>query len=127
MNTRAVNAAAGVITAALQQGRQTPAGIAIALDSAQLLQSPETAAELARLRAEREKYVLVPKWEYELMERQRERAAHAEARLAEYERPADEDPIAYALTSKADAAADRLTRLFAPTQVLRAELDGERP
>ncbi len=32
------------------------------------------------------------------------RVAEMEARLAEYERPADEDPIAYTLTEKADAA-----------------------
>ncbi|MFI9340020.1 hypothetical protein ACIG0D_01890 [Streptomyces sp. NPDC052773] len=35
----------------------------------------------------------------------RARVAELEARLAEYERPADEDPIAYALTGKAEAAA----------------------
>lgn len=51
MNTRRVNTAAGVINAALTQNR-TAAGIALALESAQLLQSPETAAELARLHAE---------------------------------------------------------------------------
>ena len=51
MNTRLVNAAAGVILAAQERDR-TPAGIALALESAQLLMSPETAAELERLRAE---------------------------------------------------------------------------
>ncbi|MFE2073661.1 hypothetical protein [Streptomyces misionensis] len=51
MNTGSVNAAAGVIHAAQQQGR-TAAGIAMALESAQLLQSPETADELERLRLE---------------------------------------------------------------------------
>ncbi|MFH8336901.1 hypothetical protein [Streptomyces sp. AM6-12] len=51
MNTRAVNAAAGVVQAALEQGR-TAAGVALALESAQLLQSPEHAAELERLRLE---------------------------------------------------------------------------
>ncbi|MFI1562137.1 hypothetical protein ACH4ZX_03585 [Streptomyces sp. NPDC020490] len=50
MNTQLVNSAAGVILAALQQNR-TAAGIALALDSAQLLQSPEAAAGLDRLRA----------------------------------------------------------------------------
>ncbi|NUP19229.1 MAG: hypothetical protein HOZ81_24680 [Streptomyces sp.] len=45
MNTRRVNTAADVILAALTQNR-TAAGIAMALESAQLLMSPETAAEL---------------------------------------------------------------------------------
>jgi folate-dependent tRNA-U54 methylase TrmFO/GidA len=48
MNTRLVNTAAGVIMAALTQNR-TPAGIALALDSAQMLLTPEMTAELARL------------------------------------------------------------------------------
>lgn len=51
MNTKLVNSAAGVINAALGQDR-TAAGIALALESAQLLMSPETAAELQRLRDE---------------------------------------------------------------------------
>lgn len=51
MNARSVNAAAGVVQAAWAQGRRTAAGIALALDSAQMLMSPETAAELERLRA----------------------------------------------------------------------------
>lgn len=51
MNAARVAAAAGVILAA-QQTRQTAAGIAMALESAQLLQSPETAAELVVLREE---------------------------------------------------------------------------
>lgn len=46
---------------------------------------PELLAELARVRAEREKYTLVPHWEYELMEQQRARAEKAEARVAELE------------------------------------------
>lgn len=51
MNTKRVNAAAGVIFAAQKNGHVTPAGWAMALESAQLLQSPETAAEMERLRA----------------------------------------------------------------------------
>ena len=74
MKTRAVNAAARVLAAAMEQGRQTPAGLAIALDSAGLLNSPEHAAEFERLRS-----------------------ALAGGRSA------DEDPIRYALTDKADA------------------------
>jgi len=53
MHTRAVNAAAGVLLAAMQQGRQTPTGLALALDAACLLNSPEHAAEDVALRAER--------------------------------------------------------------------------
>jgi hypothetical protein len=49
MNTKLVNSAAGVILAALTQNR-TAAGIAFALDSAQLLLTPEVTAELAELR-----------------------------------------------------------------------------
>ncbi|WP_199572669.1 hypothetical protein [Streptomyces murinus] len=55
MNTRSVNAAAGVIQAALERGR-TATGVAMALESAQLLQSPERAAEFERLKAERDEF-----------------------------------------------------------------------
>ena len=48
MNTKLVNSAAGVINAALGQDR-TAAGIALALESAQLLVAPGTVAELERL------------------------------------------------------------------------------
>lgn len=51
MNTKLVNSTAGVINAALTQNH-TAAGIALALESAGLLMGPDTAAELARLRAE---------------------------------------------------------------------------
>ncbi|MFG2722679.1 hypothetical protein ACGFW5_30935 [Streptomyces sp. NPDC048416] len=47
MNTRALNALAGVIAAALKQDR-TPMGIALAVESAGMLQSPETASRLMR-------------------------------------------------------------------------------
>lgn len=50
MNAKRVNAAAGVILAAQKQ-KNTAAGIAMALESAGLLQSPESAAELEQLRA----------------------------------------------------------------------------
>ncbi|WP_405695203.1 hypothetical protein OHA99_09245 [Streptomyces coelicoflavus] len=50
MHTRLVNTAADVISRAMQQGRTLPAALAVALDSAQLLQSPDTAAELEKLR-----------------------------------------------------------------------------
>lgn len=73
MNTRSINSAAGVINAALTQNR-TAAGIALALDSAGMLMTPETAAELASLRAQ----------------------------FAVSDHSVDEDPIAFALTDKAD-------------------------
>lgn len=50
MNTKLISAAAGVIHAA-EQRSTVPVSIAIALDAAGLLQSPESAAELAALRA----------------------------------------------------------------------------
>lgn len=46
MNTRAITSAAGVILAALQQNR-TATGIALSLEGAGLLMSPEAAADLA--------------------------------------------------------------------------------
>lgn len=49
MNAKRVNCAADVILAAITQNR-TAAGIAMALESAQLLMSPEIAAELEQLR-----------------------------------------------------------------------------
>lgn len=52
MNARALNALAGVICRAQESGKRTPMGIAIAVESAGLLMSPETAAELEKLRAE---------------------------------------------------------------------------
>lgn len=58
MNARSVNALAGVIHAAMRT-HQTAAGIAVAVEAAGLLMSPETAAELARLRAEQDEMVRV--------------------------------------------------------------------
>ncbi|MFE6488807.1 hypothetical protein ACFVGN_38565 [Streptomyces sp. NPDC057757] len=40
---------------------------------------------------------------------------------ADVNRPIDEEPIPFDLTPRAEAAADRLTALFAPTQALREE------
>ncbi len=147
MQTRAVNAAAGVLLAAMQQGRQTPTGLALALDAAQLLNSPEAAAEFEKLlrwhreaiaklvaRIERHRARLV-KAEADLLEMRGllspngeprripaeveihervapavewllNRVAELESRLAEYERPADEDPIRYTLTAAAEAIED---------------------
>lgn len=51
MNAKRVNAAADVISRAMKQGKTLPATWAAALESAQLLQSPETAAEAQQWRA----------------------------------------------------------------------------
>ncbi|MFF8997083.1 hypothetical protein ACF1GW_30885 [Streptomyces achromogenes] len=51
MNTMLVNTAADVIARAMDRGWTVPAALAVALESAQLLQSPEMAAELERLRS----------------------------------------------------------------------------
>lgn len=51
MNTKRVNAAAGVIHGSQVKGKRTAAGIAADLESACLLQSPETAAEQQALQA----------------------------------------------------------------------------
>ncbi len=51
MNVSMIRTAEQVLHAAMQRGTQTAAGLAYALESAQLLQSPETAAELTRLRS----------------------------------------------------------------------------
>ncbi|MGW2933985.1 hypothetical protein ACWDA7_19525 [Streptomyces sp. NPDC001156] len=83
--------ASGVIRAAWSQGRIAALSdqAAEALESAQLLMSPESAAELDQLRT---------------------RVAELEQQLAVTDRPVDEDPIAYALTDKAEAAAGRCGR-----------------
>jgi hypothetical protein len=100
MNCRAINAASGVILAAQQQGRLA-AGIALALDAAGLLNSPEHAAEVAAMR---------------------ERLAELDAERVET-RPVDEDPIGYALTPKAAVAMDVAPQV----RKLRALLAGQRP
>lgn len=161
MATRAVNAAAGVLHASMKRGRQIPTSLAIDLDSACLLNSPEAATELQRLRAEAPILRARVEGLEAQAERRRQRLAAAEAdlltmrgllspsgeprrvpaeveihervtpavewllsRVAELEqalaakdRPADEDPIAYALTEKADG----ITRRIAPTQALQLE------
>lgn len=50
MSARAVTAAARVMGAAMERGQTTPAQLAVALDSAQMLMSPGKAAELVALR-----------------------------------------------------------------------------
>jgi hypothetical protein len=52
VNTKRVNAAADVIARAMKDGRKFPAGVAVALESAQMLMSPEIATELEQLRTQ---------------------------------------------------------------------------
>ncbi|MEU6279788.1 hypothetical protein [Streptomyces sp. NPDC047028] len=101
---------------------------AFALESAQLLQSPETAAELEQLRKQVAELLVERHTTNEALSdaakqlrANRDQIAELEARLAEYERPVDEDPISFALTPGAEAAVDRLTRMLAPTQALRED------
>lgn len=54
MIARSVNQAADVIHRAQVAGKQTAIGLAIALESAQLLQSPEAAHAMAELEAQRD-------------------------------------------------------------------------
>ncbi|MEU0372387.1 hypothetical protein ABZ070_19375 [Streptomyces sp. NPDC006283] len=115
MRTRALNALAGVICAAQTQDR-TPMGIAFAIESAGLLNSPEHAAEVEQLRNDLTGACLA-RWEEEQDAKRarfaaklaRQRAAKLRTRIAELEaavgagstRTVDEDPIAYSLTPEA--------------------------
>ncbi|MFI9079174.1 hypothetical protein ACIGW8_22340 [Streptomyces sioyaensis] len=86
MNTRLINSTADLICRTMQTHR-TPSGIAAALDAAGMLQSPESAAELASLRVM-----------YEAGRRRRSRLARSvaglRARVAELEQqaPAEVSP-----------------------------------
>ncbi|NUS26115.1 MAG: hypothetical protein HOV92_18090 [Streptomyces sp.] len=106
MIARSVNAAADVIHRAQVNGTQTATGLAIALESAQLLMSPEMVHEMADVEAERDRL---------------------KARVVELEQLLADAPIAVTLTEKASVAADKLTRLLAPTQTLRVEEDCDHP
>lgn len=76
-------------------------------DSCQLL-DPEVAEELKRLREENPQL--------------QARVAELERQLAATDRPVDEDPIAFALTEKAEQPADMLTRTFVPVASLREDV-----
>ncbi|WHM32409.1 hypothetical protein OH540_21130 [Streptomyces sp. BPPL-273] len=78
MRTQLVTTAADVISRAMQQGRTLPAALAVALDSARLLQSPDTAAEFEKLQ----------RWHEEdgrAMEVGRQQRRNLRARIAELE------------------------------------------
>lgn len=125
--TRAIQAAADVICRAMKQGKSVPTSLAFALDAAGMLQSPEAAAEVARLRARLAVLEAgVPVMQSALLraldrvaelesERHTTNAALAEVTLAlrarvgdGATRTVDEDPIAYALTEKAEEIASAI-------------------
>lgn len=126
MNTRLVNCAADVILAALTRN-QTAAGIAMALESAQLLQWPETATAQEKLRASlREACDQIAALESDLGGATA-RVAELEAQLAAKDRTVDEDPIAFALTDKATATMPDLPRdVSQQVRKLRLLLAGQR-
>ncbi|MFB7589318.1 hypothetical protein [Streptomyces sp. NPDC056169] len=82
MNAKRVAAAAGVVHAAMQT-RQTAAGIAVALESACLLQSPESAAEQVELRKTLEQRTELLR---EVQKIARQRTAEAKGRKAHGDR-----------------------------------------
>lgn len=124
MNTRSVNSAAGVVLAAMQQNR-TPAGIAMALEAAGLLMSPEAARDLASVSADA---VAVAEKAVAELRREHEESARLRARVAELEaeRHATNKALADTTVAQrvAERSADKLTRLLAPTQALQPEPDG---
>jgi hypothetical protein len=81
VNTKNVNSAAGVILAALEQNR-TAAGIALALESAGLLMTPETAADMASVSADA---VRVAEESVAELKREHEANAALRSRVAELE------------------------------------------
>lgn len=103
--TRAINAAADVICRAMQQDKSLPATLAYALDAAGMLQSPESTAELARLRAERQTTNdALAELTIALRSAEAERDA-LRARVGDGgTRTVDEDPITYALTDDGHTA-----------------------
>jgi ATP-dependent Clp protease ATP-binding subunit ClpA len=133
MTTKALNQLTDVIRRAMENGALTPTDLAVAIDSAQLLQSPEAVDLTARLYRDLEGARLAL-WEEERDTKRlrlaaklaRVRAAKLQGRVAQLEaerhsmnealaeleaetgdgHPVDEDPIAYALTEKAGAVSD---------------------
>ena len=91
------------------------------VDGARLIRAEQRTAELEAVLGTHRKD------DQAVIERLRARIAALEAEVAEYEQPADEDPIAYVLTEKAEEPADKLTRLIAPAQALREDDGYESP
>ncbi|MHB9862144.1 zinc finger domain-containing protein [Streptomyces sp. YIM S03343] len=106
MHSRAINAAAGVLLAAKQQGKQFPIGVAIALDSAILLNSPEHAAEFERMRQQLAAVLAIcDKADSHGITTGGPLTIEAVRAAATGRHPAD-DPIAYTLTDAANAIVD---------------------
>jgi hypothetical protein len=132
VNTQRVNGAAGVILAALTQNR-TPAGIALALESAGLLMTPETAADMASVSADAvrvaEESVAELKREHEANARLRGQLAGLESLRLPEKLKVDSihreyrNGYVHALADMRDVLEmpDALTRTFAPTQALRED------
>lgn len=119
MNTRRVNAAAKVVLAAQEKDR-TPAGIALALEAAGLLQSPRVAVELADLQARRDVLLtLLPTGPRQEQGLPNDLAA-SDAEFGAWEQVAEVLGVGLPY-NPADAPADALTALLAPTQTLRRE------
>ncbi|MFD5509168.1 hypothetical protein ACFWIB_15505 [Streptomyces sp. NPDC127051] len=126
MNTSLVNTAAGVIHAAMEQGRSLPQALAYALESAQLLQSPESAAELYRLREQLREALAGAGVADELYREWMRRAETAEARVAELE--AERHSTNEALSDAAEQLRrdrDRIATLEAERTGLVADRDAQ--
>jgi hypothetical protein len=126
VNTKSVNSAAGVILAALTQNR-TAAGIALALDSARMLMTPEIAAELEQIRVrvgelEAQREALVERLRAgQQWKRGRNPELVSQNFVSQSElRSIFGIPLA-APWDDAEASADEVTRLLAPVQALREE------
>lgn len=127
MNTRLVNTAADVIARAMQQGRTLPAALAVALESAQLLQSPEVAAEREQLRNDITGACLA-RWEEE-QENARLRLALKSAQRGRREMRSQRDEFCDrvdTLTAVAKGNKRHVQSLFAELQTAQRERDEAR-
>jgi hypothetical protein len=113
VNTQRVNGAAGVILAALEQNR-TPAGIALALESAGLLMTPETAADMASVSTDA---VGVAERAVEELKREHAESARLRARLAERVVAPAPAPGAFRIVVDLENADDYDDAVYAAEQV----------
>lgn len=77
-----INTVADTIARAMQHGRQLPASLAVALDDARLLQSPETAAQLEHFQLEHQRLLRWHAEDTKAITKTRERAERQRVRLA---------------------------------------------
>ncbi|MFC8945955.1 hypothetical protein [Streptomyces rochei] len=119
MNTRLVNTAADVISRAMQQGRSLPAALAVALDSAQMLQSPETVAESAHYRGAFEAQQSRAETLDRLLREAQARVAELEQGHGTQARPADAppEPGMFRIIADLTNADDREDALYAAERV----------